>query len=230
MSSCEVAGPVSFSTDTWETIVTAVQNGNTNYYSVGDTKTVSMGSLGTHTLRIANKSKPSACSGSNYSQTACGFVLEFVDIVKNRAMGAGGWETSTARTYINSTIYNALPSGLKKGIIYTTVLSGIGGSNVATTDRLYLLTHVEVFGSNHDSDSIKTTDTRKLDYYSSAGVTSSNTSGAKKSLNGTETDWWLRSNYGTNTANYMYLGDSNGSPYNGSGTSSLGLSPAFRIG
>ena len=230
VSSCEVAGPVSFSTDTWETIVTAVQNGNTNYYNVGDTKTVSMGSLGTHTLRIANKTTPSACSGTGYSQTACGFVLEFVDIISSRAMGEGGWESSTARTYVNNTVYNALPSGLKKGIIYTTVVSGVGGSNVTTTDRLYLLTHVEVAGSNHDSDSVKTTNTRKLAYYSSAGVTSSNYAGAIKKLSGTDTDWWLRSNYGTATAKYMYFSGSSGSPYSGTGTLSKGISPAFRIG
>lgn len=92
------------------------------------------------------------------------------------------------------------------------------------------MTYVEVVGSNHDSDPVKTTNTRKLDYYSSAGVTSSNYAGAIKKLNGINTNWWLRSNYGTATANYMYFSGSKGSPYNGSGTSRLGLPPAFRIG
>ena len=39
--------PVSFSTDTWETIATAVKEGNISRYKVGDTKTVDLGTYGT---------------------------------------------------------------------------------------------------------------------------------------------------------------------------------------
>ncbi len=53
-----VSHPVSFANDSWSTIVAAVQSGNTSNYNVGDTKTINMGTFGTHTLRIANKSTP----------------------------------------------------------------------------------------------------------------------------------------------------------------------------
>ena len=114
--------PVSFSTDSWPTIIRAIKSGNTSVYSVGDTKTVTLGnSLGTHTLRIANKSTPSECSTPGFSQTACGFVLEFADVIATHRMNPyisgnanlngttvngtgnkGGWEYSDMRAYLNS--------------------------------------------------------------------------------------------------------------------------------
>ena len=55
--------PVAFSTDSWETIVSAVKSGNISVYKVGDTKEIDLGTTyGTHTLRVANTSTPSECS------------------------------------------------------------------------------------------------------------------------------------------------------------------------
>ncbi len=64
-----------FASDSWSTIAANVKNGNTSKYDVGDTKTVDLGSLGIHTVRIANMS---ACTAET-SETACGFVVEFAD-------------------------------------------------------------------------------------------------------------------------------------------------------
>ena len=66
-----IAAPNNFSTDSWSTIVKAVQENNIGKYNVGDTKEIDMGTYGTHTLRIANKSTPSECSTEGFSQTAC---------------------------------------------------------------------------------------------------------------------------------------------------------------
>ncbi|MBR2828820.1 MAG: hypothetical protein IKE70_06285, partial [Bacilli bacterium] len=57
-----VPAPSSFSTDSWETINRAAKAGNTSAYTVGSTKTVDMGTFGTHTLRVANNSTPAECS------------------------------------------------------------------------------------------------------------------------------------------------------------------------
>ena len=127
-----VPRPVSFTDDSWSTIVAAVQSGNTSNYNVGDTKEIDMGNLGTHTLRIANKSTPAECSTEGFSQTACGFVLEFADMITTHRMNPldysgngniGGWSASEMRTYVNSDIYNVLPTELKNGIINTSVVS-----------------------------------------------------------------------------------------------------------
>ena len=119
-----VAVDHSFNGHSWETIINNVRSGNISNYNVGDTKTVDMGTFGTHTLRIANKSTPEECSTEGFSQTACGFVLEFADIITTHRMNPytsgdanldgstvngtgnkGGWEYSDMRAFLNSTTY-----------------------------------------------------------------------------------------------------------------------------
>ena len=149
----KTASPVAFSTDSWDTIVSAVKSGDTDVYNVGDTKEVDLGTYGTHTLRIANMSTPSECSGTGFSQTACGFVLEFADIITTYAMNdtdtsVGGWPASSMYTFVNNDIYNSLPSELKNAIIDTTVVSGHengASANYTSTDKLYLLSTAEIW-------------------------------------------------------------------------------------
>ena len=241
-----VPHPVSFADDSWATIVTAVQSGNTGNYNVGDTKTVDMGTLGTHTLRIANKSTPTECSTTGFSQTACGFVLEFADIITRHIMNPyeegvttsgngniGGWPASGMRTYVNSDIYNALPSELKNGIINTVVVSGHGtkdSSNFTSTDKLYLLDAKEIYGDSFNNQYNTAKDSeRQLDYYSSQNVTTSNYSGAIKQRNGSNDYWWLRSPY--STGNTIFCGMSNNGDWRRDRSNiTSGVSPAFRIG
>ena len=92
-----------FNNDSWATIVANVKANNISKYNVGDTKEVDMGTYGTHTLRIANTSTPSECSTAGFSQTACGFVLEFADIIIEHKMNdtdtnVGGWPASIMHT------------------------------------------------------------------------------------------------------------------------------------
>ena len=233
--------PVSFSSDSWETINFAILSGNTSKYNVGDTKEIDMGSLGTHTLRIANKSTPAECSQSGFSQTACGFVLEFADIITKRVMNSsstnvGGWPETSMRTYVNNDIYNALPSDLKDIIIDTTVVSGHGStsgeSNFTSIDKLYLLSAHEVWsdGTSNQVSSYDTAynNTRQLDYYSNLGVTTNKYSGAIKKNNGSGANWWLRTKHNYN--NVYFQVDTGGDWSNPYTSSSYGVSPAFRIG
>ena len=143
-----------FATDSWSKIIADVKSGNISKYKVGDTKSIDMGDYGEHTVRIANTSTPSECSTEGFSQTACGFVLEFADIITTHAMNdnddtnVGGWPASSMRTFVNNDIYNSLPTDLKNAIIDTTVVSGHGKSdteNFTSTDKLYLLSTAEVW-------------------------------------------------------------------------------------
>ena len=156
--------PSSFSTDSWSTIAYSVRNGNTCKYNLGDTKSVNVGTFGTHTVRVANTSKPSSCNSSSYSATACGFVIEFADIIVRYNMNpagtyngkyyqygtnVGGWPASKLRTYLNNDIFKQLPSDLQSVIVNTRVVSGHGSkesSNFTSTDKLYLLSPTEVWG------------------------------------------------------------------------------------
>ena len=239
---------VSFADDDWATVAAVAKSGNyEGKYNVGDTKEVDLGSLGKHTVRIANTSTPAECSQEGFSQTACGFVLEFADIITEHNMNPrgeykgttykygwnkDGWPASSMRSYLSTDIYNALPSALQSAIIDTKVVSGHGSSdsaNFTSTDKLYLLDAREVYGTSFTSSYNTSKDSeRQLDYYSAQGVTTSNYSGAIKQPNGSYSMWWLRaaiSDYYNSFYGVNYYGDWS----NGNAINTNGVSPAFRI-
>ena len=229
--------PTQFEKDSWETIATNVRNGNISNYNLGDTKEVDLEGLGKHNVRIANTSTPSECSTEGFSQTACGFVLEFEDIITNRNMNStktndGGWPASAMYTYVNTDLYNILPTDLKNVIIDTTVVSGHGSSNdnnLTSIDKLYLLSPSEIYSdwsSNGIYDSASDT-TRQLDFYFKENVSISlNTQSASKYND----YWWLRTAHSKNNTNFFRVNNSGGPWYNCSSTELNGVSPAFRIG
>ena len=241
-SSIKIDKPIvcgSFENDSWSDISYNVKNGNDSCYNVGDTKEVEVDGYGTHTVRIANKSTPDECSNSEFSQTACGFVVEFGDVITRHFMNSsdsniGGWENCNMRTYINSDIYNVLPIELKNVIIDTKVVSGHGSrsgeSNFVTTDKLYLLSPMELWGYNYYSQYDTSRDfTRQMDYYLNLGVNENNHSAAEKIYNMSVDDWWLRSAYSTST--YSFHAVEYGGYYDDDvAQNGDGVSPAFRIG
>ena len=180
----------SFETDSWEDIIVAYELGKISNLELdmrnGVTREVSLDldhdgtSETTANVRIANLSKPSECSSNGFSQTACGLVLEFVELIDEHRvnqydLGAsvdgdgnkGGWESSEMRAYLNGSTYtianidysgvgviDALPIELKNLVIDTTVVSGYGSqdnANFTTTDKLYLLSTHEVW-EDDDND------------------------------------------------------------------------------
>ena len=227
--------PSTFGTDDWATIVNSVKAGNTNHYKVGDTKIVNLGTYGTHTIRVSNTTTPSECSNTNFSQSACGFVLEFEDIITTHVINTtssnkNGWPASSMRTFVNNDIYNALPADLRNGIINTTTISSHGSSdsaNFLSTDKLYLLATAELYENGEDIDTAKNL-TRQLDYYKSIGVTINSYSGAIKKSGTNATDWWLRSFYKTNNQ-HVYSVLRTGRVAHSMASLSIGVSPAFRI-
>ena len=229
--------PVAFSTESWDTIVSAVKSGDTSVYNVGDTKEIDMGEYGTHTLRIANMSTPSECNTEGFSQSACGFVLEFADIITTDKMNdtntnVGGWPASSMYAFVNYVIYDALPEEIKDAIIDTTVVSGHGPAdteNFTSTDRLYLLAPKEIYTNFSNSwDSAKDL-TRTLDYYTAQGVTTNNYSGAIKKNGTSASGWWFRSAISINDDDFFSVGD-NGYYYGDNASYTNGVAPAFRLG
>ena len=232
-----------FATDTWEEIADNVKNGKGAKYRVGSEKEVEIGGKN-YTVRVANNTTPEECSRVDFSQTACGFVVEFVDIVEERAMNSsstnvGGWEASEMRTYANGDFYNNLPEELRNVITDTKVISGHGSTagetNFTSTDKIYLLSTHEVWEDVTSNNILKTYDTaynntRQLDYYKNLGVTTNSHSYAiKKNINGNTSNWWLRAA----NSNYFYRFwsvNAVGSNYYHDARSTIGFAPAFRIG
>ena len=231
----------SFTEDSWDTIASNVKAGNTGKYKVGDTKEVDLGTYGKHNVRIANMNTPDECKQEGFSQSACGFVVEFTDIIATHNMNPtatneGGWPASQMKTFIDNDIYNSLPNELKSVIITTETVSGHGKAdtnNFTSKDKLYLLATAEIWaqGTSHtigfDAARGKT---RQLDYYNSKGVTTNSyASVIKKDSTETASNWWLRCALSTDSNKFYYVG---GNGYWGGNNPipTSGVSPAFRIG
>ena len=134
--------PKSFETDSWDTIICAAKSGNTSAYRIGDEREIDMGSFGKHKVRLANKSIDDYCVNENYSKSACGFVIEFADIITKHQMDKAfslaeiistGWSVSSMRTYVNNEIYNAIPSKIRQNIIDTKIVSNYS-TNIDVND------------------------------------------------------------------------------------------------
>lgn len=233
-----VKEPSQFEKDTWETIAENIKNGNISNYNLGDIKDVDLGVLGKHYVRIANASTPDECSTEGFSQTACGFVLEFEDIITEHVMNTigtnvGGWPASAMYTYLNTDLYNEFPTDLKNVIMDTTVISSHGSrdsDNFTSIDKLYLLTPKEIysdFSSTYDSAKDLT---RQLDYYNNIGVSKSNYSGAIKKYGSTAGNWWFRTAYSYIIDSFFFSNNTGYYRESQLAINSYGVSPAFRIG
>ena len=233
-STPSIPEPVSFATDSWETIA---NNTTSSVYEVGNEKELEIdvdenGTNETYHIVIINKT---SCTNET-SETACGLVLQFKEVlsITNNAdmrmnltsTNVGGWRDSKMRTYLNTTIYNKLPNDLKSKIINTTVISGHEpnvAQNYETIDKMYLLSPKEIgenAGECTDSDT-----SRKMDYYEDYSKRT------KIQLGGNSSGWWLRSaRNSTSYTNRFHAVASNGSGSFSDASNPLGVSPAFRIG
>ena len=240
----------SFDKDSWEVIASnaksCTDNPDSCPYSVGNEKEVDLGTYGKHTLRIANMSAPNECNNSGFSQSACGFVVEFADVITTHSMNSSGdyngktysdgwnkdgWPKSQMKTFLDNDIYNSLPKELKNVIITTETVSGHGSedtNNFTSPDKLYLLAPKEIYSDFSNKYDSAADLTRQLDYYNSKGVTTSSYTAAKKKNSTGTAGWWLRSAY---SRNYTFCSViTNGDWFNDFANIANGVSPAFRIG
>lgn len=223
----------SFATDSWETIRDNVKNGKAEeYYKVGDTKEINVEGYGNLTVRIANMTTPSECLQEDFSQTACGFVVEFVNVLEERQFNGTstndyGWSESVLQKYLNNEFYNKLPQDLRNVIINTKTVSGSGSaytSNYIGSYKIYLFSYHEIFEEFIEYDSSYDY-TRQLDFYKL-----SNSSPIKSIYYANNNySWWLRSAAKFDSSSFLYV------TYDGGINSlyaneSTGVSPSFRIG
>ena len=244
-----------FATDTWEEIANNVKSGNASKYSVGSEKEVEIEGK-SYTVRVANNSTPSECSGTDFSQTACGFVVEFVDVVENRNMNPSGtykeilydrgwnvdgWPATAMRTYANGDFFNKLPEDLRNVIIDTKVISGHGSNdtdNFTSTDKIYLLSPHEVLeaGTEYNPSKYDTAwnNTRQLDYYKARNANADDHFASATKWYKADTEdmvgaWWLRTASSVNVTGFWGMGEKV-YDFGSIADVSVGLAPAFRIG
>lgn len=224
----------SFATDSWETIRDNVKNGKAEeYYKVGDTKEINVEGYGELTVRIANMTTPSECLQEDFSQTACGFVVEFVNVLEERQFNGTptndyGWPESVLQNYLNNEFYNKLPQDLQNVIINTKTVSGSGSaytSNYIGSEKIYLFSHREILGDYIEESDLSFEYTRQLDYYKL------NESSPIKSIYYADNNYsyWARSAAKYDNESFLYITSTGNLEYKYA-NESTGVSPAFRIG
>ena len=259
-----------FGEDSWETIAINVQLGNASKYNVGDIKCVKIEGITPpidtecgdeeFAVRLVNNSTPSECNTEGFSQTACGFVLEFADVITRHNMNStdtnvGGWPASSMREFLSTDIYNALPEDLQNIIIDTTVVSSHGSDdsnpdridgNWESYDKLYLLSTKEIYGDCGDNPTFSTdcgdtaiNVTRQLDWYNAdiegertqVTITNYDESLINTPIKHYQAAQWYWLRSAASSFNNRFMDvTSNGSWFSNKASSTGGLAPAFRIG
>ena len=233
-----------FSENTWSIIFSIFRAGTASqFWSVGDTKPVTLTDGRQYTIRIADMTagRYPLSSGGDTSNG----VLEFVECVKignteNFAINAsakegywagGGWAACDMHNTTLESLYDLLPSDLQAAIseVSFTEYSYNGTSPRTTTNKLFLPAETEIFDARHysaegvQSGCVKYT---QFGYYAA-----NNTNAARvKKLVGTNTAkwWWLRSPY-SGGYNAFCIVNSDGSYGINSANSTGGVSPCFAI-
>lgn len=243
----------SLANNTPDIIAAAAKSGQAaNYWSVGDKVGIAVnGSFGglsynnTVYAFILGFNHNSSVEGGNsihfqFGKTAAGVDIAFVNSYGSTSTGfcmntsntnSGGWNNSYMRKTICPAFLAALPKAWQNIIAACTKYSDNtgGGSNTAsyvtaTSDKIWLLSEMEVQGTRSYANSAEANYQKQYDYYRNGN--------SKVKYQHTATtsacSWWLRSVYASaaNGFCYVFTGGSAGNVY---ACYSFGFAPGFKV-
>lgn len=193
---------------TWAQIDYISENGlMSDYFNIGDTKNVTIGSA-TYVVEIVGFSHDDRADGSGKVGLTFGLkdCLNTAYQMNSSNTNSGGWGGCALRATLRGDIWNQLPSDLRDVIKEVTKKTSAGGASGiinSISDTLFLFAEKEIFGSKQYS-----VDGEGTQY---ARFTASNT--RIKKLNGSATDWWLRSPYSSYTRGFCAVDTSGAANY-----------------
>lgn len=215
---------VSCSASAWDDIIASTQDGTySTKYSVGDTKTLDLGSEGKVKMQLVAMDADELASGSGTAPTT--WISKQL-LNTNRAMNStstteGGWTASGMRTYLKNTVKPLIPSNVRSAIKDVTKYSSHYENSavvkdVTSTDDVWIPSHREIFN--------KTTYETLAPAYSSMFVDANS---RKKFKAGTSSviQWWLRSAYDTTD----FRGVNDGYDYRSTASNNFGVALGFCI-
>lgn len=243
----------SLANNTPDIIAAAAKSGQAaNYWSVGDKVGIAVnGSFGglsynnTVYAFILGFNHNSSVEGGNsihfqFGKTAAGVDIAFVNSYGSTGTGfcmntsntnSGGWNNSYMRKTICPAFLTALPTAWRNIIVACTKYSDNtgGGSNTAsyvtaTSDKIWLLSEMEVQGTRSYANSAEANYQKQYDYYRNGN--------SKVKYQHTATtsacDWWLRSVRASYAGAFCSV-DMGGSAYYSYAYGSGGFAPGFKV-
>ena len=243
----------SLANNTPDIIAAAAKSGQAaNYWSVGDKVGIAVnGSFGglsynnTVYAFILGFNHNSSVEGGNsihfqFGKTAAGVDIAFVNSYGSTGTGfcmntsntnSGGWNNSYMRKTICPAFLAALPTAWRNIIAACTKYSDNtgGGSNTAsyvtaTSDKIWLLSEMEVQGARSYANSAEVNYQKQYDYYKNGN--------SKVKYQHTATTsacyWWLRSVIASSTINFCIV-NTDGSAGSSYAYFSYGFAPGFKV-
>lgn len=243
----------SLANNTPDIIAAAAKSGQAaNYWSVGDKVGIAVnGSFGglsynnTVYAFILGFNHNSSVEGGNsihfqFGKTAAGVDIAFVNSYGSTSTGfcmntsntnSGGWNNSYMRKTICPAFLAALPTAWQNIIAACTKYSDNtgGGSNTAsyvtaTSDKIWLLSEMEVQGTRSYANSAEANYQKQYDYYRNGN--------SKVKYQHTATtsacSWWLRSVDASNAYRFCLVA-ADGSAHRYGACSSYGFAPGFKV-
>lgn len=243
----------SLANNTPDIIAAAAKSGQAaNYWSVGDKVGIAVnGSFGglsynnTVYAFILGFNHNSSVEGGNsihfqFGKTAAGVDIAFVNSYGSTSTGfcmntsntnSGGWNNSYMRKTICTAFLAALPTAWQNIIAACTKYSDNtgGGSNTAsyvtaTSDKIWLLSEMEVQGTRSYANSAEANYQKQYDYYRNGN--------SKVKYQHTATTsacyWWLRSVYASPASGFCIV-DTGGSANGSYAYFSYGFAPGFKV-
>lgn len=243
----------SLANNTPDIIAAAAKSGQAaNYWSVGDKVGIAVnGSFGglsynnTVYAFILGFNHNSSVEGGNsihfqFGKTAAGVDIAFVNSYGSTSTGfcmntsntnSGGWNNSYMRKTICPAFLAALPKAWQNIIAACTKYSDNtgGGSNTAsyvtaTSDKIWLLSEMEVQGTRSYANSAEANYQKQYDYYRNGN--------SKVKYQHTATTsacyWWLRSVNAGSTSHFCLV-STDGSANRNSAYASYGFAPGFKV-
>ena len=206
----------------WDVIDAVSKSGNAaSIWSVGDKKTVNIGGTD-YQFQIIGFNHDTKTAGGK-----AGITFQMVDCMNTNAQmnssntNSGGWTSCAMRTSTLNSIFSSLPADLKNVIKAVNKLTSAGSKSATintTSDKLFLLSEVETFGSTTNS---KPGEGSQYAYYKAGN------SKAKKA-NGSVSYWWERSPKQNDTSGFCYVNDRGYTDY-ATADNSFGVSFGFCV-
>lgn len=227
------APPADLDDADWATIALLSQNGTiSDYYNVGDEKTITLSTGEQATLVIMGFNHDDLSDGSGKAGVTFGMknLLATSYRMNQSSTNAGGWDESEMRTTTMQTLLGQLPSDLQaaiKSVNKKATSGGVSTTIKTSSDKLFLFSEVEIDGT---TSSGYASEGEQYEYWKSVKDGTVAADRVKKLSNGggSAHGWWLRSPYVSNSLSFRYI-DSSGNVISSGAYSAYGVSFGFCV-
>lgn len=210
----------------WDNIAAVSKFGQApNYWKVGDKKNITVNGV-TYAAQIIGFDHDTLTTADG-GRTRAGITFQLVDCLNTTYSMNGsntnvnGWRGSTMRTSTMATLLNQLSSDLKSVLKFVNKVTSKGNSSSGletTSDKLFLLSEIEVFGVTQYSYA---GEGKQYEYYTAGNSTI-------KKINGSANYWWERSPRSGDTNAFCSV-DINGNANINTASNSFGVSFGFCV-